>query len=370
MRNAADQLRRGDAAEATERAGRALEQLRRVEHDIQAATPDEQRRALGETQLEARQLADAQRQVGAELAAAPAGEAGRDTRRRLAGEQDRLADRAGRLRDELQRQGAGTSTATPNADAARDMRDAAGQASREIDRQRLVERMEQSADQMRAAAEGTPSGPEAQRAGQAMAAAARDQQEVAQSLERLADQLSAASASNDAESRKLTDQMALAQQLRDQIDRSMRELERLDQEATKAGDASTDDPAAPTGDADRLRADLKRQLQETQKLLEQLRREDSGSSQQGGAEGFTFEGQDMVLSAPGTEGFKQDFEKWDELRAQATQALERAGLSLAGRLNAREARDRLASGIDDRVPAEYQQHVDSYFKAIANKKAP
>jgi hypothetical protein len=86
--------------------------------------------------------------------------------------------------------------------------------------------------------------------------------------------------------------------------------------------------------------------------------------------GATFEGQKMVFSAPGTEAFKQDFAKWDDLRAQATAALERAGFSVSGRLNARESRDRLPSGADERIPPEYQELVDSYFKALAGKKSP
>ena len=32
---------------------------------------------------------------------------------------------------------------------------------------------------------------------------------------------------------------------------------------------------------------------------------------------------------------------------------------------ARQSRDRLASGADDRAPASYQQQVDNYFKALA-----
>jgi hypothetical protein len=75
----------------------------------------------------------------------------------------------------------------------------------------------------------------------------------------------------------------------------------------------------------------------------------------------------MVLSAPGTESFKQDFSKWDALRKQATQALERAESSLSQRLQGKASRDRLAAGVDDAAPAEYQRQVDSYFKALATK---
>jgi hypothetical protein len=96
-----------------------------------------------------------------------------------------------------------------------------------------------------------------------------------------------------------------------------------------------------------------------------MQRDDQTLAQ--GGPGFTFEGQGMVLSAPGTEAFKQDFTKWDALRKQATQALERAESSLSRRLQTKTARDRLASGVDDKPPANYQQQVDSYFKSLATK---
>jgi hypothetical protein len=76
----------------------------------------------------------------------------------------------------------------------------------------------------------------------------------------------------------------------------------------------------------------------------------------------------MVLSEPGTEGFKQDFAKWDELRRQATLALEQAESALSKQLEATESRERLAAGVDDRPPPDYQQQVDSYFKALAGRK--
>ena len=97
-----------------------------------------------------------------------------------------------------------------------------------------------------------------------------------------------------------------------------------------------------------------------------MRRDDSELTQ--GGTGFTFEGQGMVLSAPGTEAFKQDFAKWEALRKQVTLALDRAESSISQRLQARQARDRLAAGVDDKAPASYQQQVDSYFKALATKK--
>jgi hypothetical protein len=82
----------------------------------------------------------------------------------------------------------------------------------------------------------------------------------------------------------------------------------------------------------------------------------------------TFEGQGMVLSAPGTEAFKQDFEKWDDLRRQTSRVLENVESALGKKLQEKQSRERLAAGADDKAPAQYQQQVDSYFKAIAGKK--
>jgi hypothetical protein len=78
----------------------------------------------------------------------------------------------------------------------------------------------------------------------------------------------------------------------------------------------------------------------------------------------------MVLSAPGTEGFKQDFAKWELLKQQATVALEQAGSLLARRIQGRAAKDRLATGVEDKAPSGYQEQVDAYFKALAAGKQP
>ena len=70
---------------------------------MRASMPDEQRRAMGDLQLEARQLADAQRQVASELGRTSEGEAANDTLRRLASDEERLAERVQRLQDNLER---------------------------------------------------------------------------------------------------------------------------------------------------------------------------------------------------------------------------------------------------------------------------
>jgi len=456
MRSATNDLRRqesGQAGQASAAQSRALDALRNLERQMQSGQPDERRRALGEMQLEARQLADEQRQVASEVGRATPGEAGNDALRRLAGDEERLADRARRLQEALKRQPA-------SADAARD-----------AERQRLSDRMQQSADAIRAAGERKPgpqrgsTAPSAPSPGiDELRAQAAGQQELARSLDRLADRLvSPGGGSKDGEAGKLSTELARAQQLQDRFDQLAEQMKQLAAggrgsaggrgdpagrgdpggrgtsggrgdvagrgdaggrgEAGGRGDAgggrgdsnARGDSGARGGsggggegrdsngqqgqasaqtssalrmpgepsragqgqgqgagpgngslDAARLREEVQRAMQETRELMEQLRREDPSFSR-GGA-GFTFEGQGLTTTAPGTEAFKQDFAKWEDLRRQATTALENAQSSLAKRLQAKESKERLAAGADDKAPPEYRKQVDDYFKAIAKKK--
>jgi hypothetical protein len=326
---------------------------------MQSAQPDERRRAMGDMQLEARQLADEQRAIAADQGRTGRGEQGTDARRRLAGEQERLAERMRRLQNGLEVQanapaeGGRGRRPSPGRDAKTDeraaeqARNAAREASREIDRQRLPDRMQQSASEMRSAAGG-----DAKAQGQTR----REQEEVARALDRLADRIGQAVNAGDEVSRQMTEQLARTQDIREQIESLTRELEQLSQQTG---------PGNPA-DAARLRDDYNRRLQEARELLGQVGR-DNPDVKNGGI-GFTFEGQGMVMSAPGTEPFKQDFAKWEQLRKQVTLALDRAESELSRKLQARDSRDRLAAGVDDEPPAAYQQQVDSYFKSLAGKK--
>jgi hypothetical protein len=405
MRNAASDLRRQNPAQANASARRALEGLRDVERQIQGARPDEQRRALGEMQLEARQLADAQRQIASELAKTGEGDAAKDAVRRLAGDQERLSERTRRLRDALKQQAGRSGRPVPdppgssrNADPSGATTGAQAQATaadaaRDIDRQRLPDRMQQAADAMRAAAERgagmqrgntapvTPSGE--------LRSQAAAQNGMARELEKLADKLASTTRAKDGESRKLSDQLARVQAQRDRLNAASRALEqagREGQSGTRGADGSTragsrqkaagEDGKPGEGrqgggsgsDLARMREEYMRQLQQTRDLLNQLGREDESFTH--GGPGFTFEGRGMTMSAPGTEAFKQDFSRWDDLKRQATQALDAAESSISKKLQAKQARDRLAVGADDAAPPAYRKQVDSYFKAIAGKKKP
>ena len=317
MRSAAGELRRQDPGAASARGSQALQRLRDLERQLQNSGPDERRRALGDLQLEARQLADAERRIANELGNASQGEAGKDTARRLAGEQDGLTDRTRKLQQSL-----------------KPMDGAPGEVGRDL--QQLVERMQQSAKDMRAS--GNAQGTDPRRNAEAERAAAR-------ALDKAADALASANGSGDAESRRLSDQLSKTRELRDRLESLNRDSERLGKQNGNGSYA--------------------RQLEQARELMNDLKRLDE-SGQLG--MGPTLEGQGMVLSAPGTEAFKQDFAQWEQLRVQATQALDKAESSISKKLQAKQSRDRLAAGVEDKAPPGYQQQVDGYFKAIAAGK--
>jgi hypothetical protein len=376
MRNAAGDLRRQDPQQAAERGARAAERLRELERQLRTGSPDERRRALGEMQLEARQIADAERQVAQELdrlkgsQAGSQGSSARDALRRLAGEQERLADRTRRVQEGLGEQAAAMA-GSPGTDS--DLQRAIGAAAGDLNRQRLADRMQQSAELLRAAS-GQPD--ERQATDQAAKAAAA-QEAAARDLESLADKLANAQTPQNDASRRLAEERARAQELREQINQLASQIEKLGQEsgrsdqkaqgdAGRSGRGQAGSGGSGASELARLRQEYEQKLQQTRELVDQLRREDPSFSQ--GGPGFTLEGQGMTLSAPGTEAFKQDFAKWDRLRQQATLLLNQAESSLSQRLQAQIAQDRLAAGAGDRAPAEYQKQVDEYFKALATQK--
>jgi hypothetical protein len=183
MRNAASDLQRQNPDQASARSARASERLRELERQLQSAQPDDRRRALGDLQLESRQLADAQRRLANEASKVGEGRGGEDARRRLAGEQERLAERAERLQEsvkQLAKSGQGDA----------EERRATEDAARELERQRLNERMRKTAESLRNNGEASQG------------------DEIARALDQVADRLGAASGAKDADSRRLSERLA------------------------------------------------------------------------------------------------------------------------------------------------------------------
>jgi hypothetical protein len=160
----------------------------------------------------------------------------------------------------------------------------------------------------------------------------------------------------DPQSQRLQDALAKARELEQKLDSLTRDLQQLQSQGSRNSDRA------------RLQQEAARQLQQTRDLIDQLRRDDPALTS--GGPGFTFEGQGMTFSAPGTEAFKQDLSRWETLRAQATRALENVTANVSQRLGQQNpTTDRAAAGVDDKPPASYRAQVDAYFKAIAAKKA-
>jgi hypothetical protein len=296
--------------------------------------------------------------------------------RRVASEEERLADRVRRLLDGVKQQAAAERNRGGVEGGKR--QGIVGDAAREIEVQRLLERMQQSADEIRAAAvdatRGTPAtGPKGDPRFQAGI-----QQDLARQLDRLADRLGAARDDKDDTSRQLSAELDRARELRKKLDQVARAFEGAEGPPTSGGERRLQKQPSEQGrtgegrqgaggiDLSRLNEESLRHLRDAKELIDQLRRDDPGFSRNGA--GFTLEGQGMISSAPGTEGFKQDFARWEALRRQVTVALEQAETTLSTKLQANESKNRLAAGVEDKPPTEYRRQVDSYFKAIAGGK--
>lgn len=387
MRNAAGNLRREDTDRAREQSARALQRLQGVEQALRNRGPDERRRAVGDAQLEARQLADRQRQL-TESAAAASARNDPDGRRRAAAEQQRLAEGVDALQKRLRELGAGGGE--------RSERERLSGASRELDEARAAERM-------RELARGLQKGSDPKQA--------ETGRELSRSLDRLADRLGGSTGKSDPEGRRLADDLSRTRELRERLadlQRQMAELGRQGRPGEQKGPA-TPSPSGQRGnqstgsqqgnqsgsqsngngsnsgqtgaaangepaEGDQAGGERARQLGALrQRYLEELRRgadaDDRIRQLAPATNGFgaTPEGQGMVSSAPGTEAFKQDFAKWETLHRELTLGLERLESDLSQRAIEKAAKDRLRSGSTDRTPVEYRSSVDKYFRTLAQE---
>jgi hypothetical protein len=385
MRQAASDLRREAPDQAKDRGRQALDRLRSLERSMQGGQPDEQRRAVGDLQLEARQLAERQRQLSRQAAAAGRERDPSSARRRVAGDQDRAAERAERLEDGL-RQLPGSEGDSQPGQGARGADQAAGE-------QQFARRMREAARSLRESAEG----------GYAAAAAderaAHQAQELARELDAVADRLEPGSA-GDRDQQRLADELAATRRLREELDdlgRRIAELQRRDtqspqspQAGGRAGEPSGRQPSTTSAQEGGERspgsgapsqgggepsgaqgASLERLQQEYAERARQVERLERGSEAAGKGGGMsTPEGHSPSVSAPGTEAFKQDFSRWESLHKQVSLRLERLEATLSQRLLERAARERLQGASADTSPESYQQAVDRYFRSLADPEAP
>jgi hypothetical protein len=339
MRNAARDLGRQDPQQASARGDRALEQLRSLEKQMQGANPNERQRAIGDMQLEARQLADAERRLGHESAKTAAGEAGEDARRRMAAEQERLADRAERLGENVKQ------LANGNGETAQDDRQALNEAAREIEKQRLAERMRESAKTLQPGAA----------------------EDLARALDKVAERLGSADGARDGEAARLSEQLAKTQELRDRLSELQQKMDALAGAEGKQGQSGQQ--GASEGGRDgtaKLQREVDEKMRDAQRLAEEVQKQNP-DMQKGGT---TPEQWQRSTSAPGTEAFKQDFAKWESLKKNLLVALEQTESQLSDQLRAREHRERLNAGRHDAVSETYRELVDRYYQSLAAPRRP
>ena len=394
----------GFAAGRQQRLAR-LERLRELERQIQTAKPDDRRRALGDLQLETRQLADAQRRLNNEAGRTDSGASGDDARRRLAGEQERLADRADRLQDQVKRMSrAGQSGG--------DERKATDDAARELERQKLADRMRQSAEALRQSGAGandqTAAPPDASKQ------VARQGEEVARALDRIADRLGAATGTQDRDSRRLSDQLSKAQELRDklaELERSVEELKRQDAQGQQESEAANGNPRdaqgqsssererpaagaasgsaagagqpgrstagsqssangrdgatgqqgapAARGRVQQLQREVNDSMRDAARLADEMRRDNPGMQSPNPNDGW------WRSSAPGTEAFKQDFARWESLKKNLLVALEGVETKVSSELRTRENKERLNAGGHNAVSDAYREQVEKHAPLLS-----
>ena len=356
-----DAQRRRRPAAAGSAAGRARaerkrgEQLRGLEQQMQGARPDERRRAMGDLQLEARQLADAERRLGNEASRTAAGR-----RRRRCAPPARGRAGAARRSDRAARRSCEQLAATARADERQSM----SEAGREIDEQRVAERMREAApgdadarsgSAMRQGGTGRSAGdgPESWRARStrspsdwrgdrrtrrrdgavvgaavAHAGAARSARPAAASMEELQEQGAQGAAGCTG-----------------------RQCARC---AECTGPAQPGAKVRTARPASKARSRRQRRLGRSScsgmPTTSCARR--SGWPRSCGARipawrraAPTPEQWQRSVSAPGTEAFKQDFAKWESLKKNLLVALEQTESQLADQLRARETRERLNAGV-------------------------
>lgn len=369
MRNATSDLRRQDTGGAAQKGERAAQQLRSLERQARSASEDGEQRAAADLQIEAQQIAEAQRRIAAETDRLERdGGANVEARRRVADEKDRLAGRV----DELQR-GAKQAGQT--------------EAARELERGQVGQRMRETAEQMRGGSERTSSA----------------EQQIARTLDRVVEKLGGNASE---ESRRLSEELGQTRDIRDRLNRLEQQMRAAEanqpgrqgaqrdgggsqgargsegrgageQGSQRAGGPASRGKAGPagrgtgeskaggqaSGEIEKLRAEYQRELQRAREALNRLQQ-----GEQRGGGGATPEQHEFSRSAPGTEQFKQDRSKWESLRKDVDLALERYEAAVSDRLSRKGAEDRLSAGGSDRVPDKYRDLISKYFQSLATGK--
>lgn len=392
MQAAASGLQNASPDEAAARGTRSLQALRDAERALQAALPDQRRRAAGDLQVEAQQLAEAQRRIAEGTGGLANGSGATDEqRRRLSGEQGRVAGRIAQLEREVREL----------ARTAPGREDPLAEAAAELARRRLGQQLAEAARTLGDRDEA------AQRAG----GIAEQQRAAAGVLDRVAALAGQASGRGArAESDALSGQLSNARDVRDRLRALETRIEALARDADARAGSRAEAPGQPEGTGEsgqagreqagragegqpgrgagqgggegsargqgegqgrdplaelqRLQQEYQRELRTAQQMVQQ---DSDGSGANRGGRLATPEGHEFSRSAPGTEAFKQDFATWEALRQEVATAMDRYEASLAQRLAEREAAERVTAPLKDQVPDRYSESVIRYYQSLSRR---
>ncbi len=335
MQRAASELGQGDVSQAAREGRQALDGLRRLGQRLGGERTGGRGRQV-DLQLEAQQLADAQREVAAAAGGSRGRLADRSTRRQLAEREDHLADRVESLAERIEQS---QPAAEPAAQAALEA------AARELRQAEVAQRLRAFATALRAAAG----------AGSAEREALEPElpAQLAAALQRVATELSGAG-EPDEDTRRLAEELAESQRLRDRLARIEEQL--ADGSPGARSGAQPEGQEAGAGGGLGELADLLQQLGEGRPdLARDLER--WARDWRSGA-------------APGTEAYKQDLSAWPALYGELRYVLEALEASRSRALAADEAADRLQAGAGAATPESYRRLVDRYYRSLAARPTP
>ena len=353
MRRALSALGRRDPAAAAEAGEETVGRLRDLERRLSRASERGARVALGSLQLEAQQLADAQRNMASQTRRMEVGPSGRDARTHLAEDRDQLARRADSLEV-----GVGELVRSATGDAREALAGAAGDLAREAP----GARMRGLADRLR----DRPSPDEGASGGPDLEAIAAADDALADVLHRVAATLRTA-ADPDAAEAGVLGELDEARALRHQLDQIERQLEQLADAGANAPAEAGGAPStgSPGGGASlgALQEQLTRQLTELPELLERARhaRPTIDRDLARWAEHW-FSG-----AAPGTDAARQDLAEWASLRDDVRLAIEAFEVAASLERAAEDQNGRHHVGADERVPAGYRKLVDQYYRSLTER---
>ena len=335
MQRAARELGQGDVSQAAQAGRQALDGLRRLGQRLGGERTAGRGRQV-DLQLEAQQLADAQREVAAAAGGGRGRRADRATRRQLAEREDHLAGRVESLAERIEQS---RPAAAPAEQAALDA------AARELRQAEVARRMRAFAAALR----------EEDGAGAAEPDAIEPElpAQLAAALQRVAEELSGAGEPGE-DTRRLAEELAESQRLRDRLTRIEEQLAEGSPGARSGAQPEGQEAGAGGG------------LGELADLLAQL-----GEGRPDLARDLERWARDWRSgAAPGTEAYKQDLSAWPALYGELRYVLEELEASRSRALAADEAADRLLAGAGAATPESYRRLVDRYYRSLAARPVP